>query len=567
MIPIMFLILFTFFLSYLYFGIYILFKNWQSLTNRLFFLFCLNLSAWALGYAFMTIALDQKTYNFWRMISSLGWCLVYSTWLDFAILVKTKSNKWMTDVRRLMIYLPSAFFFIANVKYNQRVMQERFVFPIGIIVFSIAILGITCLFYDIIDYKNSENISLSTHRDLEKKVYKRTKRLVEINIQLEEEILVRIKAEKDLISSEEKFRALMKQSSDGIIVFDQDTRKLVESNEVAYNILGISEEQMSELIAKQNIKSSDDEVTLTINEIIENDTMSTNKTIKYTQKNGICRDIKFSSTYVGFSNKQFIMITMRDLTDELIMQERKRQKDKMESLGTLSGGIAHDFNNILTGIMGYTQLTLEELEESTFTTENLIEVLKLGERAKKLISQILSFSKNTLIIPGNIDLSSIIEDNLKMLKATLPNNIDIDYRRGIDTFYVYADQGELHQLIMNLFVNAIMAMSKSGGTLQVTLAKILIEKKLQIGYQMLKIGEYIKLDVMDTGCGIEESVKKRIFEPFFTTRESQGGTGLGLSVVHGIVNRFEGVIMVDSEPDIGSTFTVYLPAADKLKIE
>ncbi|SEW13958.1 PAS domain S-box protein [[Clostridium] fimetarium] len=755
MIPILFLIFFTLFLVYLIFGFYVFLKNWKSLKNRILFSLCMNLSIWALGYAFMTISPNQETANFWRLVAASGWCIVYSTWLDFAILVKEESKKWMSDLRRLLIYLPPLFFFIMNVIYEPIVVKERLVyiwndtyvinlvevlftlyyvifiisgiliiykwgknsklniekkqatiivitslisfvltilnkvisafyginiFPLGVAMFSIALLGIyyaitkykmmsissltaneyilktitdpviligndlfvisvnsaaldltgflekeikgisinrlianielnreafqilmntgavknievdlmtkngismpclfsgslinndledtlgiACIFHDISDRKIAENILLKAHKDLEKKVYERTEKLEEINTQLEDEILIRIKAQKGLISSEEKFRALMKQSIDGIVVFDQDTRKVVEINDAAYNLLGITEaEQEAELIWKQLVPNYD-KIRLVINNLIKKSTVSSNASIKYTLRNGICRDFKLYITYVGYSNKQFIMVTIRDITDELIMEERKQQISKMDSLGNLAGGIAHDFNNILAGIMGYTQLTLDEFEEGTSTSENLSEVIKLGERAKKLISQILIYSKKTLVAPINVDIRIIIEDILKMLKATLPININIDYRLEGDSFYVYADQGELHQLVMNLCVNAKLAMSKNGGTLKVILSKITVEEKMQIEYQVINAGKYIKLEVIDGGCGIEETVIKRIFEPFFTTRGSQGGTGLGLSVVQGIISRLDGVIMVDSVPNRGSTFTVLLPTAN-----
>jgi PAS domain S-box-containing protein len=346
------------------------------------------------------------------------------------------------------------------------------------------VLGIACIFHDITDRKNYENILINAHHEMEVKVYERTKELEEINTLLEEEIHERMVAEEGLISSEEKFRALIKQSSDGILVLDQYTCKLVENNAVANSILGLTQEQICELICRQSINAYNEELRIAIDNIIEKKTKLIKKSIKYTQKNGTSRNLEFSATLVGFSNKQFIMITLRDITDELIMEERKQQMVKMEALGTLSGGIAHDFNNILAGIMGYTQLTLEELEEGIITSDNLLEVLKLGERAKKLISQILAFSKKTLISPDNVDLRIIIEDVLKMLKATLPAYIEIEYRRGEDSYNVFADQGELHQLVMNLCVNAELAISKTGGILKVVLSRITLqkEKEMDINY-------------------------------------------------------------------------------------
>ena len=203
------------------------------------------------------------------------------------------------------------------------------------------------------------------------------------------------------------------------------------------------------------------------------------------------------------------------------------------------------------------------MTEDEASADNLSEVLKLGERAKKLISQILTFSRKTIITPENVDLKSLIEEVLKMLKATLPVNIEIKSDLGSSPVFIFADQGELYQLIMNLCVNAQLALCKNGGILQVILSKEKVIGEIEIGYQTIKPGNYAKLRVIDDGCGMEASIINRIFEPFFTTREFQKGTGLGLSVVHGIVNRYDGAVTVESEPDKGSTFTAYLPCSGR----
>lgn len=753
MLPVVFFVLLELSIAYLAFGIYILIKSWNALTNRIFFSLCIHLSLWAFGYAFMTAAPDIEAANFWRLVAALGWCFVYSVWLDFAVLVRSESKKWMTDIRRLLIYIPGLFFFIGNLFYRPEQVMERWgfvwadkypanyfeilfmifyvsfaaagvliiyrwgkaseskrekkqagiiaktamtsfisgaftdtilpflgidIFPMGIIMLSILLLGLkqaitkykmmsltsgvahdyvlstvndpviiigkdllvkeansaafqltgftememkglpidalienkkpnkaaqkslfnggairnievglltknknslpclfsgsaikddlgeilgtACIFHDITDRKNAELQLLRSHQDLESKIRERTIELEEINAMLAEEVLERSKAEEELKSSEGRFRTLMMHSSNGIIVIDQETGSIVESNEEAGRILGLAGMPLQESI---NVQPAP-ELKEAFNGLVDRIDLKKDKykkgIIKYTLNNNSSRDIEYSASLIGYRTKQLLMVVFSDITERIKLEEHKQQLVKMESLGTLSGGIAHDFNNILAGIIGYTQLTLEDMDESAPSAENLAEVLKLGERAKRLISQILTFSRKSYITPEVVDFKALIEEVIKLLNATLPTNIDIQCNCREESTYVYADQGELHQLVMNLCVNARLAMDKKGGTLGIKLEEALIEEETRIGYQLLKSGSYIVLEVTDSGCGMEESTIKRIFEPFFTTRDVQGGTGLGLSVVHGIVSRYGGAIKVESELDKGSIFTVFLPS-------
>jgi PAS domain S-box-containing protein len=257
-----------------------------------------------------------------------------------------------------------------------------------------------------------------------------------------------------------------------------------------------------------------------------------------------------------------------EITERKKNEERNQQIVKMEALGTLAGGIAHDFNNILAGIIGYTQLTLEDLDVGSDLGDNLLEVLKLGERAKKLIAQILTFSRKTIIEPHIVDMRGIIAEILKMIRTATSSSIQIKYDFYGNSPFVFADPGEMQQLIMNLCVNAQLAMGNKGGILQVILTEVIVEEEMKIQYQTLNEGKYIKIQVIDNGCGMEKSTIDRIFEPFYTTRGVQGGTGLGLSVVHGIIRSHGGIITVDSQLNKGSTFTVFFPQAkDQLNNE
>jgi PAS domain S-box-containing protein len=239
-------------------------------------------------------------------------------------------------------------------------------------------------------------------------------------------------------------------------------------------------------------------------------------------------------------------------------QERLQHSQKMEAIGTLAGGIAHDFNNILTPIIGYAEMTQFNLQKHTAEWENLQEIISAGHRAKDLVRQILTFSREKKQEKKSVRLQLLIKETLKLLRSSLPATIEIrDYID--DCWPVSADPTQIHQILMNLFTNAYHAMRETGGTLAVSLVEIEIGKEDTFVPSTLPNGRYIRLEISDTGPGIEKGIKERIFEPYFTTKSKDEGTGLGLSVVHGIVTSHGGYITVYSEPGRGTTFHIYLP--------
>ena len=235
------------------------------------------------------------------------------------------------------------------------------------------------------------------------------------------------------------------------------------------------------------------------------------------------------------------------------------QSQKMEAIGTLSGGIAHDFNNILGSILGYTELSILGVPEGSKLKKNLTEVFKAGKRAKTLIQQILAFSRKQELEQKPLQLKYIVKESLKLLRSTLPTDIEIKEDIAKDVGVVNADPTQMQQVIMNLCTNAGHAMQKEGGVLTVGLANVELDDIAAAQYVNINPGPYLRFSVSDTGDGITPDVKERIFEPYFTTKAPGAGTGLGLSVVHGIVKSHGGTITVYSEQGKGSTFHVYLP--------
>jgi PAS domain S-box-containing protein len=256
----------------------------------------------------------------------------------------------------------------------------------------------------------------------------------------------------------------------------------------------------------------------------------------------------------------FADITVRKQAEEEKAKLEKQlfQSQKMEAIGTLAGGIAHDFNNILAIINGYTEMAMDE-DSKEIRQKDLQETLKGTERAKNLVKQILTFSRQDDHEKKPLDIKVLLKEAIKFLRASIPSTIEIDQHITGKDSTIMADPTQMHQVIMNLCTNASHAMKKTGGILKIELSNIELAKGEINNHPELQPGHYMKLTINDTGHGIDPSIVKRIFDPFFTTKPVDEGTGLGLSVVYGIVKGHGGVINVYSEPGKGAAFHVYLP--------
>jgi signal transduction histidine kinase len=247
------------------------------------------------------------------------------------------------------------------------------------------------------------------------------------------------------------------------------------------------------------------------------------------------------------------------------MENYLRQAQRLESLGTLAGGVAHEFNNVLQPIILYAELALEDVPKRTPASINLKRVLDLANRAKGLSRQILTFGRReerSDFLP--VDLKDVIHEAVTMIRALLPATIDIRTEIGVDIGRVNCDPSQIKQLVVNLCNNAYQALRTPQDYISISLNEVIISETSKNG-DKLPPGEYVVLTVTDTGEGMEEDTVRRVFEPFFTTRDVGDGTGLGLSVVHGIVMRHNGDIIIDSEPGKGTRIRVYLPLADDIE--
>ena len=261
------------------------------------------------------------------------------------------------------------------------------------------------------------------------------------------------------------------------------------------------------------------------------------------------------------------MTVFRDTTDLKRMETQLQQAQKMEAIGTLAGGIAHDFNNILGVIIMLSELSMLETPEGSSLHRHMEKILGAGMRAKDLVQQILAFSRQSAQERIPMSINPIINEALKFLRSSLPSSIEISHHIKMDLGLIEGDPTQIHQVVMNLCTNAEHAMREKGGVLDLKLERVDVDDKMAALHHNLHPGPYVRLQVKDTGYGIEPATMERIFDPYFTTKGVGDGTGLGLAVVQGIVHKHGGTVIVESEVGKGTTFEVFFPIIEGGKKE
>ena len=375
-----------------------------------------------------------------------------------------------------------------------------------------------------------------------------------------EDITERKKAEERLQEEKEKFRLLVETSPQGVALISKDgLYKYINprfTEIFGYTLAEIPtgkdwfEKAFPEPDYRQEVisawvgdlsRSSSGEIRLRI--------------FRVTCKDGSKKEISFQPVSLE-TGDQFILY--EDISEKSRLEGQLRQVQKMEAIGTFAGGIAHDFNNILAAIVGYTELVLNKTTPDFPQYADLQEVLRAALRARDLVRQILTFSRQGEQKMQPVQVSLIVKEALKFLRSSLPSSIEI--RRNIDSdARVMADPTQIHQVLMNLCANAKHAMRQTGGVLEVSLVEVQLDSGFAATHSEAMAGRHLKLTVADSGEGMSAEVVEKIFDPFFTTKGKEEGTGLGLAVVHGIVKSCGGFISVYSQPGKGSTFNVFMP--------
>lgn len=415
------------------------------------------------------------------------------------------------------------------------------------------------------------------------------------------DITGRKKIEQTLKASEEKYRALLDHAVDAILIADF-SGKFLEANQKAEELLGYKRDELLDMqFTEIHPPEELEKVINAFRDMAEGKCYSCNDT-KVIRKDGITIPVDITGSAVEYAGTRIMQGIFRDITErkraeeslrkaheelEVRVQERTselskayrylkremeqrkraeaqlRQTHKMKAIGTLAGGIAHDFNNILAGIMGFTEMIQEGADPKSREYHWLGLVLKGVYRGRDLVRQILAFSRQAEHDQKPVALGNVVDEVLKMLRPLIPTTTEIKFENFADDDTILADPAQLHQVLMNLCTNGVHAMGKRGGTLEIIVERGQLTKEHPMSVPDMKPGNYVTLKVSDTGCGMKPEIIERIFDPFFTTKRHGEGSGLGLSVVHGIVQNHGGFLTVQSQPGKGSIFCIHLPHTEK----
>ncbi|GBE58333.1 blue-light-activated protein [bacterium BMS3Abin01] len=373
------------------------------------------------------------------------------------------------------------------------------------------------------------------------------------------DITERKQAEVELRESEENYRALFEESPFALAIHSNDI--IVNTNQAAADLMGAGSPE--ELIGGKVIEFVHPDYREMASErmkaVLYKEARFPVVEEKFIKLDGSVIDVEISAMTVNYKGEKAVQVAFQDVTERKQLEEQLRQAQKMESVGTMAGGIAHDFNNYLTAIEGYIDLVLMDIPENDPVREELLEARRSADRAANLTRQLLLFSRREPMDLRPTDLSRVISDIQKMMDRLLGERYTLALELKESAWTVKADAGHLEQVIMNLIVNARDAMP-GGGEIRISTENVQVDDDYAREHSDATVGSYVCLIVSDEGSGMDKQTLSHIFDPFFSTKSGKEGTGLGLSVVYGIVSQHGGWIDADSSPGRGAVFRVFIPA-------
>ena len=374
-------------------------------------------------------------------------------------------------------------------------------------------------------------------------------------------------AEAALRASEERFRALVENSSDALLLIDSEGRVNYLSPS-SQRHLGWEPHAMLGRSIFDFIHPDDREAfSIKMTETLAQPGQPVSQEVRFQHADGAYRIMEgVGVNRLGDPSVGAIVVNARDITERRRLEDQLRQAQKMEAVGQLAGGVAHDFNNLLTAILGYANLMLDDLPQQDPMRQDLIEIQSAGERAASLTRQLLAFSRRQMLQPQVVDINTLVRQLEKLLRRLINEDVELVTALGADLVPVRVDPASVEQILVNLSVNARDAMPL-GGRLTIETANVDLDDAYALTHATMAPGRYVMLAVGDTGQGMDEATRARVFEPFFTTKEQGKGSGLGLATVYGIVKQSGGYIWVYSEPDHGTVFKVYLPPVESRTTE
>ncbi|HEV8548116.1 MAG TPA: ATP-binding protein, partial [Polyangiaceae bacterium] len=365
---------------------------------------------------------------------------------------------------------------------------------------------------------------------------------------------------------EQRFSQIFDHSPIAMSLGSAEDGKLIAVNDTLLRLSEYSRDEMLGRTARELGIYDDPEQSVQIQTLLREAGRLAGFEVAFRAKSGKVRDVLLWVELITLDDARYILAMSLDVTAQKAatrqqreLEEQLRQAQRLDALGTLAGGIAHDFNNILGAITSLAELSKLENPQHVGLNDNLDQILIAGGRAAVLVRQILSFSRQQKEERTSLQLAPIVGEALSLLRATLPATIALEPMLAEPVADVLANATQVHQIVMNLGTNAAHALQGKHGKIRVALVPVTFPEGAPLPHVELSAGDYVQLTVADTGSGMSAATQSRIFEPFFTTKRAGEGTGLGLSVVHGIVKEYGGVITVKSELGRGTTFTLYLP--------